>query len=71
MEPKGTVGIVIMNDNTTAKFITVWLWHHDEPALYILCKINANSNKLHEKFELHSSFQFQSQLLTIRQSFLK
>ena len=29
-----------MNDNTPAKFITVWLWHHDEPAQYILCKVN-------------------------------
>ena len=46
-----------MSDNMPAKFITVWPWHHDEPAFYILCKVNANSNKLLEKFECHSSFQ--------------
>ena len=45
-----------MNDNTPAKFITVRLWHHDEPALYILSRVNANSNELLEKFEPHSSF---------------
>ena len=33
-----------MSDNTPAKFLTVWPWHHDEPALYILCKVKANSN---------------------------
>ena len=43
----------------------VWHWHHDEPALYILCKVNANSNKLLEKFEPHSSFWFQYRLLTM------
>ena len=42
----------------------VWPWHHDEPALYILCKVNANSNKLLEKFEPYSSFRFQYRLLT-------
>ena len=35
LKPKGTVGIVIMSDNTLVKFITVWPWHHDEPALSI------------------------------------
>ena len=54
-----------MSDNTPAKFITVWPWHHDEPALYILCKVNADSNKLFENFEPHSSFRFQYQLLTM------
>ena len=48
-----------MSDNTPAKFITVWPWHHDERALYILSKVNDNSNKLLEKFEPHSSFRFQ------------
>ena len=54
-----------MNDNTPAKFVTVWPWHHDEPALYMLRKVNANSNKLLEKFEPHSSFRFQYRLLTM------
>ena len=54
-----------MGDNTLAKFITVWPWQHDELALYILCKVNANSNKLLEKFEPHSSFRFQYRLLTM------
>ena len=65
LEPKGAVGIVIMSDNTPAKFITVWPWHHDERALYILSKVNVNSNKLLEKFEPHSSFPFQYRLLTM------
>ena len=45
LEPKGAVGIVIMSDNTPTKLITVWPWHRDEPALYRLCKVNANSKK--------------------------
>ena len=52
-----------MSDNLPAKFITVWPWYHDEPAFYILCKVNANSNKLLEKFEPRSSFRFQYRLL--------
>ena len=36
LEPKGTLGIVIMSDNAPAKFVTVWPWHYDEPALYIM-----------------------------------
>ena len=27
---------VIMSDNAPATVVTVWLWHYDEPALYIL-----------------------------------
>ena len=54
-----------MSDNLPAKFIAVWPWHHDEPALYILCKVNDNSNKLLEKFEPCSSFRFQYRLLTM------
>ena len=54
-----------MSDNTPAKFITVWTWHYDESALYILCKVNANSNKLLEKFEPHSFFRLQYQLFTM------
>ena len=46
-----------MNDNMSPKLITVWLWYHDEPALNILCKVNAKSNKLLEKFEPHGSFR--------------
>ena len=30
MEPKGTFGIVIMNDNAPAKVVTIWPWHYDE-----------------------------------------
>ena len=54
-----------MCDNTPAKFITVRPWHHDEPELLILCRVNANSNRLLEKFEPHSSFRFQYRLLTM------
>ena len=54
-----------MSDNTPVKFITVWPWHHDEPALSISFKVNANSNKLLKKFEPHSSFRFQYWLLTM------
>ena len=36
LEPKGTLGIVVMSDNAPAKVVTVWLWHYDEPALDIL-----------------------------------
>ena len=36
LEPKGTLGTVIMSDNRPAKVFTVWPWHYDEPALYIL-----------------------------------
>ena len=27
-EPKGTLSIVIMNDNAPAKVVTVWPWHY-------------------------------------------
>ena len=36
LKPKGTLGIVIMSDNAPAKVVTVWPWHYDEPALYIM-----------------------------------
>ena len=36
LEPKGTLGMVIMSDNVPAKVTTVWPWHYDEPALYIM-----------------------------------
>ena len=36
LEPKGTVGTVIMSDNTPAKVAIVWPWHYDDPALYIM-----------------------------------
>ena len=36
VEPKGTMGIVIMSGNAPAKVVTVWPRHYDEPALYIL-----------------------------------
>ena len=35
MEPKGTVGTVIMSDNAPAKIVTVWPWHYGGPALYM------------------------------------
>ena len=54
-----------MSGNTPVKFITVWPWHHDEPALYITCKVNASSYKLREKFEPDSSFWFKYRLLTM------
>ena len=62
MEPKGTLGIVVMSDDAPAKVVTVWPWHYDEPALYLLCKVNANSNKLFWLLEPHSSFWFQYRL---------
>ena len=45
--------------------VTVWRWYYDEPALYIICKVNANSDKLLEMLEPHSSFRFQYRLLTM------
>ena len=56
------MGIVTLSDNASAKLITLWPW---QPALYILCKVNANSNNLLEKFEPHSSFRFQYRLETM------
>ena len=38
-----------MSDNAPAKFdkfVTVWPWYFGESALYIFCKVNANSNIL-------------------------
>ena len=54
-----------MSGNMPAKVVTVWPWHHDETALSLLCKASANSNKLLEQFEPHSSFWFQYRLLTM------
>ena len=37
LEPKGILGIVILNDNNApAKVVTVLPWHDDQPALYIM-----------------------------------
>ena len=36
LEPKITLGIVILSDNAPAKVVTVWPWHYDKPALYSL-----------------------------------
>ena len=36
LEPKGTASTVIMTDNAQAKVVTVWPWHYDEPALFIM-----------------------------------
>ena len=36
LEPKGTLGRAIISDNALAKVATLWPWHYDEPALYIL-----------------------------------
>ena len=58
-----------MSNITPVKIVSVWPWHHDEPALSILCKVIANSNRLLEKFDPHSSFRFQYRLLTITTSF--
>ena len=45
-----------MSDNAPAKVVTVWPWHYDEPALYIFCKVDDNSNKLLVLLEPNSSF---------------
>ena len=36
LEPKGTLGIVIMSNNAPVKVLAVWPWHYGEPALYIM-----------------------------------
>ena len=36
LEPKRTVGTVIMSDNVTAKVVAVWPCHCDEHALNIM-----------------------------------
>ena len=33
LEPKGALGIVIMNDIASVKVVTVWPLHYDEPVL--------------------------------------
>ena len=70
MEPKGTLGIVIISDNAPAKVVTVWPWHYDEPRS-ILCQVNAKSNQLFQLLENHSSFRFQYLLLIMTIQFLK
>ena len=40
----------------------VWPRHHDEPAIYILCKVNVNGNKLLEKFEPWGTVPFSSSI---------
>ena len=47
------------------KFVTVWPWHYDEPALYIMQSQCYNSSELLELIEPHSSFRFQYRLLTM------
>ena len=59
LEPKGTLGTVIMSDNTPAKVVVVWLCHYMMSLHSMLCKVNANSNKLFLLLEAHSSFRFQ------------
>ena len=46
LEPKRTLGMVIMSNNTAAKVVVVWLCHYMMNFHSILCKVNANSNKL-------------------------
>ena len=53
-----------MSDNAPAKFVTMWPWHFNEPALYIM-KDNANNNKLFVLLKPLSSFRFQYRLLTM------
>ena len=38
LEPKGTLGTVIMSDNTPVKTVTVWLWRYIKPALQYCAK---------------------------------
>ena len=54
-----------MSDNTPARVVAVWLCYYMMNLHSILCKVNANSNKLFLLFEVHSSFQFQYRLLTM------
>ena len=65
MEPKGTLGTVIMSDSTPVKVVVVWLCRYMMSLHSILCKVNATSNKLFLLFEAHSSFRFQYRLLTM------
>ena len=58
---------VIIIENALAKFVTVWLWHDmmNLHSYITVCKVNANSNKLLELLEPHSSFWFKYRLLTM------
>ena len=65
LEPKGTLGTVIMSDNASAKVVTVWPWHYMLNLHFAFCKVDAISNKLLVLLELHSSSRFQYRLLTM------
>ena len=54
-----------MGDNTPVKVVVVWLCHYMMNLHFILCKVNANSNKLFLLLEAHSSFRFKYRLLTM------
>ena len=66
LEPKGTLGIVIMSNNAPVNVVTVMYGRGIMMNLHsILCKVDANSNKLFVLLEPHSSFRFQYRLLTM------
>ena len=54
-----------MNDNARAKVVTVWPWHYMMNLHSILCKVNANNNRLFVLLEPHSTCRFQYRLLTM------
>ena len=62
---------VIIIENALTKFVTVWLWHDmmNLHSYITVCKVNANSNKLLELLEPHSSFWFKYRLLTMTSFF--
>ena len=64
-EPKGTLSIVIMNDNAPAKVVTVWPWHYMINLHSVLCKVGANSDNVLVLLEPRSSFRCQYRLLTM------
>ena len=65
MEPKGTLGTVIMSDNAPATVVTALPWHYIMSLHSRFCKVDANSNMLFVLHESHSSFRFQNRLLTM------
>ena len=47
------------------KVVTALPWHYMMSLHSIFCKVDANSNKLFVLLEAHSSFRFQSILVTV------
>ena len=59
LEPKGTLGTVIISDNAPVKVVTVLPWHYMMNLHSFFCRVDANSDKLFVLFEPHSSFRSQ------------